>query len=106
MTPEKALKKISAIFATERKVKVKGVRPERRGVMGDWQPIETCPKDGTEILVCVTYSLGGNPPEWETGMWVDSISDEYPWPIYERRIDLFGYPTHWMPLPLPPAEGG
>lgn len=68
--------------------------------MADWQPIETAPKDGADILVTMTHNdgLGG----WITHMWVDSWSEEYPWPEYERRIDLLGHPTHWMALPAPP----
>jgi len=63
---------------------------------GEWQPIETAPKDMTRVLGYVeeyivvmwwfTYSNGRSC--WET---VDG----------ESEVD----PTHWMPLPKPPQEG-
>ena len=70
--------------------------------MSEWQPIETAPKDGREILLYdgdrVTFggylnaqSQGVEPQaEHETfcGWWSVSGSD-----------DVF---THWMPLPEPP----
>lgn len=74
----------------------------------DWQDISTAPRDGADILVIVQ---GGHPQtgvpftpevvswdgrEWWGVMW---SSDEHV--VYE--------PTHWMPLPPPPAlaqEGG
>lgn len=60
-----------------------------------WQPIETAPKDGTEIL-CSTKN--GN-------MYVVSYDGIFasPW----RIINEFGLhahaPVHWMPLPPLPA---
>ena len=72
-----------------------------------WQPIETAPKDGTEILLydknvwrlypsqeeIVTYSF--HVGWWLFGVWVghDSSGGEY-------GCDLT--PTHWMPLPEAP----
>ena len=57
----------------------------------NWQPIETAPKDGTEILVVE--------PDGE--MYVAF------WNIYESLwfygVDLC-VPTHWMPLPQPPQS--
>lgn len=57
--------------------------------MSEWQPIETAPRDRTDVLVLLAnnsvrvarYVVG-----WATvpGGWTL-------------------YPTHWMPLPAPPA---
>ncbi len=61
----------------------------------NWQPIETAPKDGTQVLLWI----GGHSEPWaqtgffEGGYWLDS---------YEG-IDLSS-PTHWMPLPPPPGK--
>lgn len=56
-----------------------------------WQPIETAPKDGTHIIAW--QATDGMRVSWfEGGMW-----QNFPW--RSRRIN----PTHWMPLPEPPA---
>lgn len=58
-----------------------------------WEPIETAPKDGSEILlfftthfskICVGHYAIGN--------WIESQG----WSIADK-------PTHWMPLPEPPV---
>jgi len=65
----------------------------------EWQPIETAPKDGTNILVfendnesdaevMIANYYGGN------GHWSISWDD--------RGIEI--NPTHWMPLPKPPTK--
>ncbi len=77
----------------------------------DWQPIETAPKDGTEVVGWFPYhstaTLGGSVfvmrwnddryhkrpvPYWEASGWV-----------WGRRDQREKQPTHWMPLPDPPA---
>jgi uncharacterized protein DUF551 len=68
--------------------------------MSEWQPIETAPIDGTDILVCMTHNLSAD--EWETIQWVDyQIPGAY-WPVFSNRVDIPFPPTHWMPLPEPP----
>ena len=68
--------------------------------MSEWQPIETAPQDGTDILVCVTHNLPDG--EWETLMWVDWCSPPYEWPHFAARFDIPFPPTHWRPLPAAP----
>lgn len=61
----------------------------------EWRPIESAPKDGTPIL---TYCPQGpkygkwavRQNVWRDGAW--QYSNQPYWP-----------PTHWMPLPEPPA---
>ena len=80
-----------------------------------WQPIETAPKDGTAIIV----GAGCYPVQPSTVIWVSdpSVSACAPgWFINYKSKTMFGEsialfpidydPTHWQPLPLPPAPGG
>jgi hypothetical protein len=59
--------------------------------MMEWQPIETAPKDGTEIL---TYR--------EAGLMAVAVWD----PFWKGWICVDGAAlmavTHWQPLPEPP----
>jgi hypothetical protein len=56
----------------------------------EWQPIETAPKDGTQVWAW-DAERGSNPALWVEGAW---------WITYD---DAMIHPTHWMPLPDPPA---
>ena len=70
--------------------------------MSDWQPIETAPKDGTEVLLAIpTYGVG---PTFEfavggffNGAWFGEEDD-----AYDADEAAYQDPTHWMPLPEPP----
>lgn len=67
----------------------------------EWQPIETAPKDGTNILVYGPHGHGilvvSREPEDR------DFNPEFPW----DTLDGPAYPatcfTHWRPLPAPPA---
>jgi hypothetical protein len=66
--------------------------------MEEWQPIETAPKDGTDILV----SLWGG-----ENMLVLCYNDEnpkYPWMSLDGPSYHKDAPTHWMALPMPPTK--
>lgn len=88
----------------------------RRAPVAGWQPIETAPKDGTHVLVAfdnppysehwtfqqrpptVAHWFGPAPlPGLRAGGWYLSVSHND-----GGRID----PTHWMPLPAAPVDGG
>lgn len=89
--------------------------------MSDWQPIETAPRDGSEIILAVTGALSGH---WVHVGWYEA-NDQFPWrfidtfdltptgccdredddrcPVNGARLDSV---THWMPLPKPPEAKG
>ena len=61
-----------------------------------WQPIETAPKDGTEIIVGASLPWHGwrcDMVAWDKNrtMWWDNNGLPY-------------QPTHWMSLPAPPSQ--
>lgn len=62
-----------------------------------WRPIETAPKDGTNILLCggANVSQGG----WLTGA-MQGAEDEScaGW----WAVGCIENPTHWMPMPAAP----
>jgi len=65
-----------------------------------WQPIETAPKDETEVL------LWCGPREMQLGVWQASPSVEGGgWWMTTAECSTI-YPTHWQPLPAPPTTPG
>lgn len=77
--------------------------------MSEWQPIETAPKDGTQILLyCNYYSSSNieigsfrnddNDKEGEEKGWFDNSYDDFSCGYASTPLA----PTHWMPLPDPP----
>lgn len=64
-----------------------------------WQPIETAPKDGNEILIVVAGI--GNPAR--VGFW-DAAFDPGVWSKWPGREPM--RPTHWKPLPIAPETTG
>lgn len=69
----------------------------RRGAAAAWRPISEAPKDGTPLLL-----LWPDAAEKMAVMWWDEYVEN--WQGYYDGINP-GYlpPTHWMPLPPPPA---
>lgn len=72
-----------------------------------WQPIETAPKDGTNIDLWAKCWIAGD----DSFMWRrfadcywtkgDSMTNHS---SYWVRMDTGWYPTHWMPIPDGPAD--
>lgn len=73
--------------------------PEPAQPQAAWQPIETAPRDGTNILICGTGS---------DGYYVSDVKWDGEWMLFDANADDWTEPTfnvtHWMPLPHPPAE--
>jgi len=78
----------------------------RAAEAGEWLPIESAPRDGSYILVCNSH-----------GSWIAKYHPVYPsgyrpsnpWASMMLNHDhienpgRFDHPTHWRPLPQPPA---
>lgn len=68
-----------------------------------WQPIETAPRDGSDVLltdgVNIENCYYNKEYKCSEGWWVVSCSDNWGFAcVHEAQ------PTHWMPLPKPPKE--
>jgi hypothetical protein len=77
----------------------------------DWQPIETAPKDGTEIDIWGGVDVGRVAGAFWGQRSADKAQrehfgfDEFGWcrEGEDGWIYPITWPTHWMPLPAPPA---
>jgi hypothetical protein len=78
-----------------------------------WMPIETAPKDGTDILLYGTWAgeIHGiaEAPTMDIGHWAggksDYQGDEW-WSLATGdAYACWMRPTHWMPLPAAPVNG-
>ena len=70
-----------------------------------WQPIETAPKDGSYLLLHTEFSetvigwFGKDTNIEEYEGWLYGDGNDYSTGLFYNPIK----PTHWMPLPKPPA---
>ena len=72
----------------------------------EWKPIETAPKDGSEILLCRQTNVDGMPVVHfgvfcQVAAWWEG---EESWVVYCNLVaepSLHFEPSHWMPLPPP-----
>ena len=62
----------------------------------EWQPIETAPKDWTDVILFDPACETGK--DVVVGYFSHSDGGDNCWKAYGMMID----PTHWMPLPEPP----
>ena len=79
--------------------------------MMEWQPIETAPRDETEVLVMYMHIdtqivhngfYASEADGWEpqdVGWWTYLHSE-----VSRIKLDDWMTPTHWMPLPAPPKD--
>jgi hypothetical protein len=78
----------------------------------EWQPINSAPKDGTEILLfCsqrkICYGHCEEAKFTEVGTYVSYSDGSGSWEGVDTSGGEYGntlVPTHWMPLPPPPSE--
>jgi hypothetical protein len=73
----------------------------------EWQPIETAPKDGTQIVLIIkrpyTSSDGGT--EYEQSFVISRFCNyDKMWLEINYGKNWEDIPTHWMPLPKPPEQ--
>lgn len=68
-----------------------------------WRPIETAPKDGSDMLLWCSNSE----PRIVQGRWAEFGGEGW-WGFSESLLsDIVGQiedATHWMPLPSPPFD--
>ena len=65
--------------------------------MMDWQPIETAPKDGAEIIVWSKDQLAPYLAAWDDANgWMVPDTCPHGW------TELLIQPTHWTTMPEPP----
>lgn len=86
-------------------LKSRPLTADRSSSMGDeWQPIATAPKDGTWIIGYRPRSFDGEPDYLHMHWYVSATPELCEWQGYEWAIPHWSdQPTHWMPLPNPPA---
>jgi hypothetical protein len=70
---------------------------EGEALRGAWQPIETAPRDGSWFLAC------SNTPGWGATRVVRFHYPDDRLPIHGEGVMWPSAPTHWRPLPAPPA---
>jgi len=93
---------IGTLFSDRLEVVAKAILSERQ--RDRWQPIETAPKDGTKVLLCLT---GYEPvvgffdgETWEYHERGDFIETEH-WLSWIEHTGEW-WPDNWMPLPAAP----
>lgn len=82
------------------------VSPVPASVPDAWHPIETAPKDGTEMMLFDPSFHRFKIGSWREddfmnsvgAMWLDDSYDDFSCGFCSCPLE----PTHWMPLPTPP----
>lgn len=72
---------------------------ELTGEPPGWRPIATAPKDGTRILLWIGYALVGS--FFDCNCAGEELWEDHDGMALDRERQT---PTHWMPLPAPPAK--
>ncbi|MBM62182.1 MAG: hypothetical protein CL484_04455 [Acidobacteria bacterium] len=84
---------------------------ELKALLAGWQPIETAPKDGTDIDAVTPHGVevvrwcSWNGSEYAPGDgWIGIEQDSTCLPPNYRRPKAQCQPTLWRPRPLPPTN--
>lgn len=79
--------------------------------MSEWKPIETAPRDGTEVLIYFGPRVGVKSASWTSpyaddrdGKWASWCVDDGKFGPHPVRGYSEPYPTCWHPLPAPPED--
>lgn len=78
-------------------IKACGGPPLEDMLASEWQPIETAPRD--EFVIVMSLNEDGQPAHVQQGRFFTAIGQWVMTFGNSRTPD----PTHWMPLPEPPA---
>lgn len=77
----------------------------------NWQPIETAPRDGSDVLLFFPLDGLDHRNHARTVICFWRLNETYPatsgWVFQGRAVRAYSsiyQPTHWMPLPEPPAR--
>jgi hypothetical protein len=67
----------------------------------NWQPIETAPKDGTEVVLwCSNRNTFTHRAKWKNNMWHEwapGAFDQMDW----FRLESYEHPSHWFIITPP-----
>lgn len=71
--------------------------------MTQWQPIETAPRDGTDIIGASYWLMGDG--VYRLGWLAEGYLDGDVWVFasFDLDADEYNAPTHWASLPDPPS---
>lgn len=100
------------LYRDDLRVSVSRIEQALRGY-GEWQPIETAPKDGTEVIFWVS-SEGGFPDQVANFYYLPSSTlnlklgrkEGWYWSDSEDPLKRPDLVKGWMLYPQPPANGG
>jgi hypothetical protein len=73
----------------------------KRAVITEWQPIDTAPKDGTDILAIDNAVQGGF---HQVVFYNNEGPGPYRWHVADGPAYPEGFFTHWKPLDKTPSE--
>jgi hypothetical protein len=88
------------------RAKAEADRTASRPIADEWQPIETAPKDGSCVLVTGRFGGRQRPipcDAWQRTPRIVWFEMHRTWLGFPSGKALDGEPTHWRPLPEPPA---